>query len=128
MAKPKISISVNFGTVSVGKESTSIGVKFEESVAEPDRVKELLCKRRVSCKLETRLSDEDDAQTKLKQVAPELEASGDTGRVSMGLDDYSARISFSLGDVSPESLVPFRNRPGWLRIYQSGHIPEPAKE
>ena len=128
MASAKLSVRVKFGAISINNETTSIGFKFDADGVEPEQVRAFLVKRRVSCELETCKLSDAEGQKVAKGFEDQLRCSADTGRISMGLDDYSGRIQISLADHTPEVLMPFRKREGWLRIFSSGHIPEPTKE
>jgi hypothetical protein len=110
-------LGVSFGNVSIGDGTARLGIKLDREQVELETAEELFCGRRLTGQVVVVAADEDPNQKHLfKGDKPEIEATFDVKRFSMGPKDITTGLTFSIGDVDVETLSHFAKRKGELRI------------
>jgi len=110
-------LGVSFGNVSIGDGTARLGIKLDREQVELETAEELFCGRRLTGQVVVVANGEDPDQRHLFDGnKPEIEATFDVKRFSMGPKDITTGLTFSIGDVDVETLSHFAKRKGELRI------------
>lgn len=120
---------VTFGSINIGVETASVGIKIGRGVINLNMADELFCGRRLTGKIILGKIDEGDGQGKLiDDVDHEVQGAFDVSKFSCNKKQIGITASFSLEDIDIAELSVFSSKPGRLVIDSVGEIPEPEKK
>lgn len=123
-----LEVPCEFGGMSAGKETVSIGLTVARANLSLETADELFVNKRLTMKLIQRKKSDDPKQT----VMPELHLNGtfDTSSLSAKLNTLGTRLTGKLkteggvGGVDASDLVKFANREGFVHIEGAADIPD----
>jgi len=119
-----LDVGVDFGGVSVGADTASIGVGIpRESIALED-ADDILCGHRLVGDLVKGCRDDQTAQAKLlNDMELLIHGAFDVKRIGVSPERITARLSFSRKDVAVNDIADLSNTAGRLRIAEVGELP-----
>jgi len=127
-----LNLDCNFGGVSVGDQTCSVGVKLAREKVGLAQASETFCGRRLGIIMKRGpAGGEDPRQNRIpgtEDAFDEIAASADVKRLSLDPKDYSFRLTLSIGEVDPGTLAHFAKRSGKLEIKSAELLPETDDE
>lgn len=116
----RVSMDVDFGTVSVGDQTASLGVTFEKSKLGLERADELLCGSRLAVTIIPGGKGTDPDQQQIPGSFENIEAEIDSKNYSVKPDSISARLTFNRSSINLAVLTSLVKRSGKLKIKRIG--------
>lgn len=122
-------LSVEYGNVSIGEETASIGVRIRRESLNIMAADELFCGRRLMGQIVVHAGDEDAQQTHLGDVKIRQSISGsfDVKRFGVSPKHISARLVFVISEIEVGELAEFSKQRGSLIVEQALEIERAAK-
>jgi hypothetical protein len=124
-AKPKLKLAVDFGGVSIGDGTASLGVTFDREKLDIDRAVECFCGRRITGTVLVGGGDPDQ-DTFWKDAEYRVGSTFDVKRIAVAPKKYSIRLTFALGEIEIDDLAHFAKKRGMLAIDLFSEIPAKA--
>jgi len=127
MAKDKANTfktKVKFQSLNFGKSTARLGVKINRDGLDSERICHFLCDAR----LQVTLKVTDGQKPLIADALPHLNSVVDSKRVSLGADDATAGLTFSLNDVDTKNLCGFAQKEGELVAERIGSIADDAAD
>lgn len=127
--KPICDLPVNFGGVSIGKETARLSVKIDrqQTGMSPNEADDLFCGHRLNCKVVQRSNDDDPNQTTMvADLYEEVEGHADVKRMGVSASHIGIGLTWSLADVDVKTLALFSKAAGHLVVFAVATIPEDA--
>lgn len=120
-----LDVPVEFGGVSFGDETARLGLRIARPFMYIDAADELLCGRRLSCRVVTCPNGDDPNQKYLVDgVGASVEAVADVKRFGVSPKAISANLTFSLGEIDVRELASFSKKTGRLIVLGVGVLPD----
>lgn len=124
--RTKLKLGTDFGPVSVGDETASIGVRFSKEELNVVAAEEMLCGRRLDISIVALMDGEQDGQKRMAGMErPELKCVVDVKKYGSSPKWITARLKFALELVDLDTLVKFAKRRGNLTILATEELSLP---
>lgn len=119
-----LDIPVEFGGVSIGESTARLGIRFDRSAMELERVDSTFCGRRLTCRVALGRTDDSPGQLRLIEDCDfVVESVADVKRFGVGPDSINTGLTFNLKEVDIETLAKFSKGAGRLAVDQVAEIP-----
>lgn len=112
---------VEFGTVSFGKETARLGIRFARGEMTLNQAVDLLCGARL--RLDMRVTDGNNPL--LPDALPNLKSIADSKHLGVTMRDFTVGLAFSRAEIDANTLCNFANSKGVVKADRIGNI-EPA--
>ena len=116
-------IEVKLGTLSVGKTTAGLGFKIDKGKIGLQEVFDLL----VGARLDVEISTAPGQQPLFDGAIPSLDSVADVHKLSIGLEDYSGKLTFRRDDTDLESLSELVSQPAEITFRRIGSAGEEGK-
>lgn len=109
-------LEVKLGTLSVGKTTAGLGFKIDKGKIGLQEVFDLL----VGARLDVEISTAPGQQPLFDGAIPSLDSVADVHKLSVGVDDYSGKLTFRRDDTDLESLSELVSQPAEITFRRLG--------
>lgn len=120
-----LSLPVDFGTVSFGKETVRIAVKCSRSELTLTDAAKQLCSRRITGELKLKPGK---ALPGMDGMDGKIRGTFDVTRLGMGKDDWTFGCTYKLSEIDADELIALRCQSGFITIKESAAIPSDAPQ
>ena len=117
-------IKAKTGKVSIGKEAASVGIVVSRKSLTIGQADKLF----VGARMEAEITATDPAQKRFENMpSARIKSVADVGRLSSGVDEYSATLSFKVSEISVEDFSRLSQEEVTLIVQRIGDAEKPSR-
>lgn len=124
MATRQLDVPVEFGTVNIGEETASIGIRVSREAIDLDEADEFFAGRRVDGEVKVMPKDSAAGQKQINGALPHVATVFDVKRFGCNAKDVTARLTFALESIDVTELAQIAKRSGRVAVDLVGDLAE----
>jgi hypothetical protein len=128
--KPMIEIGVEYGNISIGEKTASVGVSFSRGQISLTKAAENFCERRLTGCIIAKPAGWNSDDQALPGMEEDVELHGvfDVASIRFTSKAFAVKLSFRLNEIDVSTIAEFAKRSGRLSVFEVADLPDGDEE